>query len=200
MLTLLIGSVCLGQTSETMKLSTLQQSPRLIDLIPDREYDPQILYYADKSYSGSIPIKVLETSKTAMVNFIDAIPETKIGYRYRWDKWTVGGVIQHIITYERIMMDRIDLILNPRATMRIPYYNQSTTVAGGKGKSKEVLLNEFTNTRNELISVIKRLFGEELRRIGTLDGFKVSIRAIVACASGHQHHHFQVISERYLDL
>ncbi|MEM7552076.1 MAG: DinB family protein [Bacteroidota bacterium] len=110
----------------------------------------------------------------------------------------IGEVVQHIIFYEIIFKDRIRLILDKGAIPKIPSYTQASTASAAKGKSKEQLKNEFLKVRNELFELVSALSEEELGKVGSIDGFKASVQAMIACASGHQKHHFNVIRQRYL--
>ncbi|MEM1282770.1 MAG: DinB family protein [Chlamydiota bacterium] len=172
-------------------------SPLLIDLIPTHEFNSQIRLYADYSYEGQDALEVLINTTEAMESFITTIPPDKIAYRYGYGKWTVGEVIQHVITYEKIFTDRIQLILDEDAELIVPYYTQASTASPAKGKSKQDLLEEFRDTRTLLIEIIKNTDEDRMREMGSIDGFRASVRALVACASGHQKHHFQVLKDRY---
>jgi|GEM_PF-3183473 len=172
-------------------------SPLLIDLIPPHEFDPQIRLYADHSYEGQDVLEVLINTTTAMESFIATIPPDKITYRYGYGKWTVGEVIQHVITYEKIFIDRIQLILDEDSKLLVPFYTQASTASPAKGKSKQDLLKEFRKTRTLLTDIIQNTDEDRMCEMGSIDGYKASIRALVACASGHQNHHFQVLRDRY---
>ena len=132
-----------------------------------------------------------------MESFIANIPENKISYRYRSGKWTVGEVLQHIITYEKIFIDRIQLVLNEGPELLVPYYTQASTATLAIGKSKEELLQDFRQTRKLLTDIIQSTDEDRMQEMGSIDGFRASIRALVACASGHQKHHFRVLIDRY---
>lgn len=172
-------------------------TPLLIDLIPASEFNPQIRLYADHTYEGQDPLEVLINTTAAMESFIATIPENKISYRYRSGKWTVGEVLQHIITYEKIFIDRVQLILNENPELLVPYYTQASTAAPAKRKSKQELLHDFRETRKLLTDIIQSTDEDHMQEMGSIDGFRASIRALVACASGHQKHHFQVLMDRY---
>jgi|GEM_PF-5236713 len=53
---------------------------------------------------------MLEISEDEMTAFIEAIPTEKIQYKYGFGKWTVVEVLQHIIPYESIMLERAQVI------------------------------------------------------------------------------------------
>lgn len=195
LVSLSIATSSCSQSQQNMKPTN---APLLIDLIPSSEFSPQIRLYADHSYKGQDPLEVLTNTTEAMESFIATIPTEKITYRYGRGKWTVGEVLQHIITYEKIFIDRIQLILNKDTDLLVPHYTQASTAAPAAGKSKHQLMEEFRSTRALLTSIIQSTDEDRMQEMGSIDGFRASIRALVACASGHQKHHFEVIKQRYL--
>ncbi|MCI4669755.1 MAG: DinB family protein [Bacteroidia bacterium] len=170
----------------------------LFQKIPTSEYDTAILYYSEKAVQGETVEEVLENSKLLLVKELAKIPAEKFRYKYGPRKWAVGEVLQHVISYERIMTERA-LIIAGIICSNYQYqsYTQSSTVMGGKYKSKVDLLNEFLEVRNETIRAFKQLDQDQLIKVGRLDGFKTSVRMISLCISGHQVHHFQILKEYY---
>ncbi|MEM9889004.1 MAG: DinB family protein [Bacteroidota bacterium] len=170
----------------------------LFQKIPKSEYDAAILYYSDKAVQGKTVEEVLENSKGLLSQELAKIPDDKVTYQYGFGKWTVGEVLQHIISYERIMTERA-LIIAGVVTSDFKYqnYTQSSTAKGGRNKSKTELVSEFLEVREETIKAFQQLNQEQLRSIGHLDGFKTSVRMICLCISGHQVHHFNVLKNKY---
>ncbi|AWX44230.1 hypothetical protein HME9304_01230 [Flagellimonas maritima] len=170
----------------------------LADKIMPNEYGQAILFYTDKADKGTTILEVLENSKQAMKQYLQSIPDDKIDYQYANGKWTVAEVIQHIISYELIMTERALVVAGIKTdSLKFTFYTQSTTVAGAKNKSKQELLEEFTNVRENTIEAFKSLTDGELKTVGTLDGNIASVRMIGLCISGHQTHHFNVLKNRY---
>ncbi|MEL6547488.1 MAG: DinB family protein [Myxococcota bacterium] len=171
---------------------------RYIDTVPADEFDYALRTYADKVYDGETVVEVLDSTTRAMEEFFRVLPDESLRTRYAPRKWTVAEVIQHLITYERIFLDRIRVALESTAVVSVPFYTQSSTAEGGNVKSKEQLLHEYRDVRRKLEAQIDRLDASELSKGASIDGIRGSIRALVACASGHQRHHFDVIRRRYL--
>ncbi len=171
----------------------------LLDRIPRSEYNSNMTYYTNKSLPGSTLKEMLSNTTAEMITFINTILEDRIDYRYGSFKWTVGEVLQHIISYEEIMLEvallNAGVISEKKHTV---YYNQNTTVAGAKDKSKGDLLAEFKSIRQKTEDAFNALTDEQQKRMGSLDGNKTSVRVIAFCISGHQTHHFNVIRKRYL--
>ncbi len=171
---------------------------KLFQQVSRAEYDVQLLYYTDKAVQGRNVKEVLENSQHILVQLLEEIPENKVQYSYGIGKWSVGQVLQHLISYEKIMTERA-LIIAGEITGDYQYqvYTQSSTASGGRNKTKPQLVEAFLETRKNTIDVFNKLSDEQLLAIGRLDGFKTSVRMISLCISGHQTHHFQVLKEKY---
>ncbi len=168
--------------------------------IPKSEYSPQVTYYSSQAYQGETATEVLLNSKNAMLEFIASIPDDKVAYKYGKNKWTTAEVLQHVIYYEEIMYEKMLIAINEAPTnLKYNYYTQSGTAAAGLGKSKHQLIEEYIDVRDRMIALIDRLSENELKLMGSMDGFSLSVRMFVLCASGHQHHHFNVIRDKYLE-
>ncbi|MEN0048216.1 MAG: DinB family protein [Bacteroidota bacterium] len=172
---------------------------RLIDLMSEKEYNYAMTFYTDKAADGRTLEEVFNNTTTIMENFIDSIPTDQISYRYAHGKWTIGEVLQHIISYEYIMTERA-LVIAGKAPVQLKYqyYSQATTVSGATGKNKAQLLQYFRTARQHTIAAFAKLAPNDLIKVGILDGNRASVRAIGLCISGHQAHHFRVLEDRYL--
>ncbi|PRX54001.1 DinB family protein [Flagellimonas meridianipacifica] len=192
-LSTLILTSCQGQETKN------NESNMYLNTIPDEEYSRAISYYSDRSYPGNTLEEVLDNSTSAMISFIEALPDDKLDHRYKSGKWSVREVIQHVISYEQIMHERALIVAGKDIEQKYTrYYNQSTTVAPAGNKTKQELLEEFKKVRAITTNSFTNLSMEELTTEGTLDGFRVSVRMIAMCLSGHQKHHFNVIRGKYL--
>jgi len=169
-----------------------------LDNILPNEYSQALLFYTNKAEKGETVVEVLENSKTVMINYLKNIPDQKVNYRYASGKWTVGEVLQHVITYEQIMTERALLVAGlDIKDLKFEHYTQSSTVHGADGKTKNELISDFVNVRKNTIKAFRSLTDEQLKIVGTLDGNRASVRMIALCISGHQTHHFNILKERY---
>ena len=189
-----VATACFGQPG------TPKQAPTMFDppLAP-AEYSYQILYYTNQAYPADTPAEMWQATTEALVEFIEAIPAEKMQYRYAPAKWTIGEVLQHLISYEHIMRERAEVIAGTaRTPLQHDRYTQAGTAVGGTTKTKAQLLAEFQATRARTVATFENFSAEQGTTVGTLDGFRVSARFIGVCISGHQAHHFKVLRERYL--
>ena len=193
LLLLSMGEITHAQTSGAKLPSQM-----LFDQIPSTEYDPAILYYSDQAVQGETPVEVLENTLAVRERELAAIPADKITYRYGFTKWSVGEVLQHVISYEHIMRERA-LITAGIITKDFKYqkYTRASTARGGNSKSKEELVGEFLEVRKATIAAFRAFDEAQLKKIGQVDGFEISVRMTSLCISGHQMHHFRILHERY---
>ena len=170
----------------------------LLATIPTAEYDRNILGYAAQAYPGDTLDDVLAETARAMEDFVASIPEDSLGARYRRGAWTVGEVLQHVISYEHIMAESA-LMIAGRAPRPLRYqrYTQAGTAAGAVGKSRADLLADFRAAHAETVAAFAQLSDAELRIVGRHEGFRTSPRVLALCLSGHQAHHFGELRERY---
>ncbi|MEL6484457.1 MAG: DinB family protein [Bacteroidota bacterium] len=180
-------------------MNKIKDNKMLYDKIPTTEYNRNMMFYTDRALPGTTLTEMLENTTIEMKRFITSIPEEKIDHAYSYGKWTIGEVIQHVISYEQIMLE-VALLNAGKISEKnhTRYYNQATTVAGARGKSKNDLLEEFLTVRKKTQEAFNSLSEEEQKIMGTLDGNKTSVRIIAFCISGHQVHHFDIIKDRYL--
>ena len=184
---------------ENGQIKTIERMPNsLIKQLPQQERDPQMMFYLEQSVDGVTVSEILQNSEEVMIDFIEAIPEEKISYKYGFGKWTVAQVLQHIISYERIMTESGLKIAGKKVEDPIGYYNQITTARVEKDITKTELLERFKNVRKQTIKTFANFSEEELKIMGIHESFPASPRTLVLCISGHQQHHFEVIEEKYL--
>ena len=169
-----------------------------LQTIPAEEYDRNILYYADQAADGTSLAEVIDATEANLLAFFEALPESKLGYRYAPGKWTVAEVLQHIITYEHIMRESLLNIAGaPAAELQYARYTQASTAYGASDKTKAQLLADFRDARAATRAAVASLTPERLRRVGRHEGFRVSPRVLAVCSMGHQAHHFGVLRKRY---
>jgi len=137
--------------------------------------------------------------KKMMEDFINAIPNDKMTYRYQPEKWSVIEVLQHLIDTERVFMYRCFRIARNDKTELAGYdQNDYTIPSEANSKTKEQILEEFTTNRNNSISLLKSISEKNLAFIGNANGGSVSARAAAFIVLGHDVWHTNSIKERYL--
>jgi uncharacterized damage-inducible protein DinB len=144
-------------------------------------------------------IEELEISLHRFIKFVQDIPMDKFDYSYAEGKWTIKDIIQHIIDAERVFAYRALRFARNDST-ELPGYEEDdfAKYANGSIRSIMELLNELSAVRYATLSLFKSFDAEQMGRIGIASNNPMSVRAIGFIIIGHQNHHQQVFSERYL--
>ena len=144
-------------------------------------------------------IEELEISLHRFIKFVQDIPMDKFDYSYAEGKWTIKDIIQHIIDAERVFAYRALRFARNDST-ELPGYEEDdfAKYANGSRRSIMELLNEMSAVRYATLSLFKSFDAEQLSRIGIASNNPMSVRAAGFIIIGHQNHHQQVFSERYL--
>ena len=119
-------------------------------------------------------------------------------HRYAPGKWTLAGVVQHVIDTERIFATRALRIARGDQTA-LPGFDE---VAFGEAMPQRPLADladELDRVRASTLDLFGSLSDTALRRVGTASGAALSARAAGWILAGHERHHAAVVRERYLD-
>ncbi len=154
--------------------------------------------YVNKSNHLNLQNGFKENHQT-VIDFLKNIPESKLEYRYEAGKWTIKEVILHLIDTERIFAYRALRIARNDQTA-LPGFDQDEYVPESRAneRSREDLLQEYTDVRNATISLFKSFDDSSLQNIGLASNHKLSVRAAGFIIMGHENHHCEVIKAKYL--
>lgn len=162
------------------------------------EYNSYYGTYIGKAGDLSL-LEGLNESFKSTVSFFNNLPEDKMEYAYEEGKWTVKEVMQHIIDTERVFAYRA-LRFSRNDKTELPGYDQDayTPSSEANRRTKASLIEEYTNVRKSTINLFGSFTNDMLLQSGKASGGNMSVRAIGFINIGHEKHHCQVISERYL--
>lgn len=141
----------------------------------------------------------LNLGKERFIKIINSISNNTLYSAYADGKWTLAEVILHCIDTERIFQYRV-LRISRNDKTDLSGFNQDDYVpfSGANNRTVVDLLQEYLIVRNSTIYLFKYLTDSDLKRISTIDGNSISVRAMGLIICGHQVHHEQIIKERYL--
>jgi len=162
----------------------------------NNEYPPYAQKYIEKVPEGKL---LNHFSNVEAVKFYQGIPEDKWDYAYREDKWNIKEILHHIVDSERVFLYR---------SMRVAR-NDETPMAGfeqddyvkyseAKNRSAASLIEEFEVTRKACEVFYRSLSEHAWFKKGTASGFVFTPIGGAYMIIGHEIHHRQIISERYL--
>ncbi|MBO6606529.1 DinB family protein [Psychroserpens sp.] len=162
------------------------------------EYNAYYQTYIDKSGHDNL-LDGLKSNLEAILSFYEAIPESKLEYRYEEGKWTVKEIIQHLMDAERVFAYRALRIARQDQT-NLPGFEQDDYVVTSKANKRAMrhLLEEYRLIRLSTIMLFESLSEADLALIGQASGSPASPRALGFIIIGHENHHRGVIEQRYL--
>ncbi|WP_031428996.1 DinB family protein [Flavimarina sp. Hel_I_48] len=163
------------------------------------EFNPFYGTYIDQVDENLSLVEALTAGKKNTIKFLKKIPENKLKSAYAEGKWTILEVILHIIDTERIFNYRALCIARGDKTA-FPGFEQDDYIAPSKAneRSFESLLEEYEAVRNASMVLFKNLPPAALTAIGEASKSKLSARAAGFIMAGHEKHHCNIITERYL--
>lgn len=161
------------------------------------EYNPYYDIYLNLLNSEDEHFEILEKNHNSIFNFFENIEEDKMKYSYQNDKWNIAQILQHLIDTERIFCYRALKIVredNPN----IEAYNHENYANTYKCKSKDILLNDYSNNRKASLSLFKTFNHVDLNKKIDSAPYKFKVGLIPFIFSGHELHHIEVIKKYYL--
>lgn len=126
-----------------------------------------------------------------------ATPEQQ-EHRYAPGKWSVREVFGHLIDGERVFGYRAFRIGRGDQTP-LPGFDEKDYVAASGYHHRDLasLADEFALVRAANLAVFQRFSEEDWPRIGTANGYPISVRALAFIMAGHVEHHVAIFGERY---
>lgn len=120
---------------------------------------------------------------------------------YAPHKWTVKGILQHIIDWERILSYRA--LLFARNEGSVPQSVDEKLLAANMNAEKR-LIDELIDELKIVRASTKSMFGsfddEMMQNKGTNWKYEISVLAMGFSIIGHQIHHLRIIEEKYFPL
>lgn len=133
------------------------------------------------------------------ITFLQSISEDKKDHAYESGKWTIAEVVQHLIDVELVMAHRAFRISRNDA-VDLPSFDHSAfaAVADVSNKSLSDLCAELIKVRAVTNIHFEHLKEDQLKKIGSVSGGPMSVRALGYILIGHIKHHEKILKERYL--
>ena len=144
-------------------------------------------------------ISTLTTQMTDTQSLLRALPASVATYRYAPDKWSVNEVVGHMIDSERIFTGRALRFARNDATP-IPGFEQDDYVRNATFDAYPLsdLASELEAVRQSTVFMFRHMDEEAWTRRGLANNAEVSVRALAYIIAGHELHHREILSARYL--
>lgn len=163
------------------------------------EYSSFYHIYVSKVPEGDI-IAQLKHQTAETLALYQSIADAKWNSTYASGKWTIKELLVHLLDSERVFAYRALRIARGDETPLVGFEQDDyIPTSEANHRAVEDLLEEYQHLRASTISLIKSFSPTMLARIGTASGAKISVRALCSIIAGHELHHRQIITERYLN-
>jgi|TARA_R110000737_G_scaffold17480_1_gene35175 uncharacterized damage-inducible protein DinB len=141
----------------------------------------------------------LEENRHDFINFLKSIPEDKWNYRYGENKWTLKGVVSHVLDTERIFQYRA-LRHSRHDETDLPGFDENAyeQYSNLDNRSVDDLIHEFDIVRLATNILYDGMGEKNLDFVGKANGQPFSARSAGWIMVGHVMHHEKIIKERYL--
>jgi hypothetical protein len=162
------------------------------------EYVPFYNTYISKVGDGDI-IKILEEQMESTYQLAKSIPADKEVYAYAPGKWTIKQVWGHMADTERVMAYRA-LRFARNDSSELQGFDQDDYMQYSRFNERSLadLAAEFRDLRKANLYLLRNLNSGEKKRGGLANGNPVTVNALLYIIAGHEHHHVQILKERYL--
>ena len=161
------------------------------------EYAPYYERYVSRVPEADL-VAALEADRSATLDLLRSVPESRADDRYEPGKWSIREVVQHVLDAERVFGFRaLWFARTPGASL--PGFEQDDFVKTAPAATPlSALASEFDHVRRGHVLFFSALEPEAWTRSGVASGSPVSVRALAAILVGHNRHHAGILRERYL--
>ena len=143
-------------------------------------------------------LKALDSQGRSTQAMLGVLTEAQAGHRYADGKWTVRDVVGHLADSERVFAYRALRIARADATP-LAGYEQDDYVASAHADRRPLadLVAELAAVRASSLALFRGIEDEAWPRVGTANGYAVSVRALAHIIVGHERHHVEILRTRY---
>ena len=162
------------------------------------EFLPYYERYIARVPDGDV-ISTLSTQIGETLALLRSLPASVATYRYAPDKWSVNELVGHMIDSERLFSDRALRFARNDPTP-LPGFEQDDYVRGSTFNNYPLaeLASEPEAVRQATVFLFRHMDEHAWTRRGTANNAEVSVRALAYIIAGHELHHREILSTRYL--
>ncbi len=130
--------------------------------------------------------------------WIESIPLDKLDFTYGVDKWTIRGLLGHIIDSHIIILYRL-LAFARGDKNPLPGADEIlwARFSGHEKVEKEDLVQGYRKAASISEWMVNWLPEEAMERKGTANGITLTVRELHAYLIAHERHHRRIAKERY---
>jgi uncharacterized damage-inducible protein DinB len=144
-------------------------------------------------------LQALRISGHRALELVHSIPEEKADLRYAPEKWSIRELLCHMLDAERIFAYRALRFARLDKTPLAGWdENAYAPQANAAGRSLQKITVDMAHLRSSTIDLFESFTPEMLTRKGMANNNELSVIALGFIIAGHETHHCQVLSDRYL--
>ena len=161
------------------------------------EFAPFYAAYVAVVPDGDV-VDTMRQSGRTIGTTLASVAESRGGFRYAAEKWSVREVVGHMIDAERIFAYRALRLARADATP-LPGFEENDYVrtAGSDARTLADLTDELRIVREGTVRMYESFPDDAWTRRGVVNGREVSVRALAYITTGHALHHLEVLRTRY---
>ena len=142
---------------------------------------------------------VLKNQTEEIIALYESLEKGKAEYAYEVGKWSLKGLLGHLVDSERIFSFRVLSISRGEKTA-LPGFDENEYQAASEYETQSVndILAQYKATREATKLLLQSLSTKQWNQMGKANGKSISARALAWMIAGHEKHHLRIIKERYL--
>jgi uncharacterized damage-inducible protein DinB len=169
--------------------------------IPASYEYPNAPYFAEYLSFGEDE-NLFDVLKNQYDELIEIFEKAENGFAdkaYAAGKWSLKGLLGHMVDSERIFSYRVLAISRAEKTA-LPGFDENEYQAASEYEmqAKEDIVAQYKATREATTLLLRSLSTKQWNQMGQANGKSISARALAWMIAGHEKHHLRIIKERYL--
>jgi len=141
----------------------------------------------------------LNYSSQHTLKVVSEIPVSKNKYRYAKNKWSINDLLVHIIDTELIFCTRaLRIARNDKQNLLGFDHDNFVSNANADNRNIKDIIEEYQLVKQNTIGLFKSFTPKMLKQKGKVNNNELSVLAIAYIIAGHETHHINVLTERYL--
>lgn len=164
----------------------------------DDEFVEYYSKYVERVPAGDI-VATMATQIDDTTALLRDLTEAQAAHAYAPGKWSIRQVVGHIADTERVFCYRMLRFARQDRTP-LPGFDENAYADAGRADDRPLasLVAELTAVRRATVALLAGLPDEAWTRSGPASEFEVSVRALAWISAGHELHHREILSSRYL--
>ena len=143
--------------------------------------------------------EVLKNQTSEICQIFENLAKGQAEFAYAADKWSLKGLLGHMIDTERIVSYRVLAISRGEKTP-LPGFDENEYQAASEYETQDAadILLQYKATRAATTALLNSFSSKQWNQMGQANGKVTSARAWAWMIAGHEKHHLRIIKERYL--